>query len=881
MEKTKRDKNKGLSISNRLLIVFLGVVILVSTLLTVVYYVFIRNSIEERTRERISQQFETIDHLFTHDLKEILERELHVLASNPILDEFMMSSRLDVEINARALEKLFLKSIHYINCYQHISFVDYLGKEKVRVARTGRIRTYRDLGTSRLFAQIESGTPGSIHAEGVFMGKEGKAIFSMGIHKNDPDIGEFGGAVIIDHSLENFLGYLDTIRILGENPIWVFAPDGHVLKQPLSKQAFLDPRSCLSKGFQETLSFIPLKEGILFYQDLSIIPGKPLIRCAISVPSSLLMKDIRSVLEFVFVVFFLSIIVVSITVYYLSGYLSGPIVELANAAARLAKGDLSTQVRMNATGEVRMLVESFNQMANDLEKTTVSKEYVDNIIKSMIDALIVVSPDRKIIRCNGAACKLLGYQEKEMVGQPIEMVFGEESTNDHSGIGDVFARGFVNNTEKAYLRKDGREVPVLFSASIMRDRNKRIQGMVCVAQDITARKRSEKEKKELEAQLQRAQQMEAIGTLAGGVAHDLNNVLSGIVSYPDLLLMQIPEDSPLREPVLTMQSSAKKAATIVNDLLTMARRGVPTTEVVDLNDVISQYLKSPEYEKLRSYHPGVEVEKRLEGELLNASGSPVHFAKTVMNLVSNAAEAITDEGKIFISTENRTIDKPIKGYDRVEVGDYITLTVSDTGTGISSEDLGRIFEPFYTKKVMGRSGTGLGMAVVWGTIEDHKGYIDVESTEGKGTTFTLYFPATREETAKDRAPLPMEDYRGNGQSVLVVDDVKEQREIEVTMLTTLGYEAQAVSSGEEAGEYLRENTADLIVLDMIMDPGIDGLDTYKRITEIHPGQRAIIASGFSETERVREARRLGAKTYINKPYTLEEIGIAVKNELVS
>ena len=400
-----------------------------------------------------------------------------------------------------------------------------------------------------------------------------------------------------------------------------------------------------------------------------------------------------------------------------------------------------------------------------------------------------------------------------------------------------------------------------------------------VVRDITELKQIEEEKARLEAQLQRSQKMEAIGTLAGGVAHDLNNILSGIVGYPDLLLMQIPEDSSLRKHVLTIQESGEKAAHIVQDLLTLARRGVATKEALNLNDIISEYLKSPEHKKMKSYHPGVVVETNLEVDLLNISGSPVHLSKTVMNLVSNAAEAIIDWGKIFISTKNSYLDSPISGYDRVEEGEYVAFEVSDTGIGISSEDIDRIFEPFYTKKVMGRSGTGLGMAVVWGTVKDHKGYIDIQSTEGKGTTFTLYFPITRLEIVKEKAFLAIEDYMGNGESILVVDDVKEQREMAVTMLTTLSYVTEAVSSGEEAVGYLNEHTVDLIVLDMIMDPGIDGLDTYKKILEVYPGQKAIIATGFSETDRVREAQRLGAGTYIKKPYTMKKIGLAVRNEL--
>jgi CheY-like chemotaxis protein len=250
-----------------------------------------------------------------------------------------------------------------------------------------------------------------------------------------------------------------------------------------------------------------------------------------------------------------------------------------------------------------------------------------------------------------------------------------------------------------------------------------------------------------------------------------------------------------------------------------------------------------------------------------------------MNLVSNASEAMPDGGEIFISTENRYIDNPIKGYDDVEEGDYVMLVVSDSGIGIPSGDIERIFEPFYSKKKMGRSGTGLGMALVWGAVKDHKGYIDVKSTEGKGTTFTLYFPATRQQSTKDQLSLPIEKYMGRGESILVVDDVKEQREIAFSILSELGYSVTTVEGGDEAVEYLQHDAVDSIVLDMIMAPGIDGLDTYKKLIRRHPGQRAIIASGFSETARVKEAQELGAGQYIKKPYTLEKIGLAVKTEL--
>lgn len=398
-------------------------------------------------------------------------------------------------------------------------------------------------------------------------------------------------------------------------------------------------------------------------------------------------------------------------------------------------------------------------------------------------------------------------------------------------------------------------------------------------QEISERKRAEKERRYLETQLRKSQKMEAIGTLAGGVAHDLNNILSGLVSYPELLLMDLPADSPLRQPIITIQESGQKAAAIVQDLLTLARRGVSVTEVLNLNRLIKQYLTSPENDKILEYTPGIKVDTRLQEDLLNILGSPVHLSKTIMNLISNAAEAMPKGGEIQIATENCYIDKSIKGFEAVEEGDYVTLTICDTGIGISPGDIERIFEPFHTSKTMGRSGTGLGMAVVWGTVKDHNGYIDVKSELGEGTTFTLYFPVTRQKLPAEKQNISIDKYRGRGESILIVDDIKEQREIAAEMLKKLGYNVISVPSGEEALRYMSENQADLLVLDMIMNPGIDGLETYRKILEFHPEQKAVIASGYSESDLVREAQHMGAGTYVKKPYSFEKIGMAVKGEL--
>ncbi|MDD2465619.1 MAG: response regulator [Desulfobulbus sp.] len=387
------------------------------------------------------------------------------------------------------------------------------------------------------------------------------------------------------------------------------------------------------------------------------------------------------------------------------------------------------------------------------------------------------------------------------------------------------------------------------------------------------------ERQKAEERLVRAEKLEMIGTLAGGVAHDLNNILSGIVSYPDLLLMKLPPDSPLYPPLRTIKESGEKAAAIVQDLLTLARRGVTVREVVDLNKQVTAYLASPEFHLLQSHHPQIRVYTDCAPDLFNILGSPVHLAKSIMNLVTNAAESMEQGGEIQIRTENRYVDSSLRLYEKIGQGEYVVLEVKDQGCGISQEDLEKIFEPFFTSKRMGKSGTGLGMAVVWGTVKDHKGYIDCESTLGIGTTFTLYFPVTSQSHSLQLQETHLEEYLGQGEHILVVDDIAEQRQIASTILTELGYQVSTADSGEEAVRMASEQKFDLLLLDMILGEGMDGLDIYRRIIVFAPGQPAIITSGFSSTDRIAEAIQLGVGQYLKKPYMINKLGQAIRDEL--
>jgi PAS domain S-box-containing protein len=521
--------------------------------------------------------------------------------------------------------------------------------------------------------------------------------------------------------------------------------------------------------------------------------------------------------------------------------------------------------------------------ARTFEKMEESEEKYRDLVESANSIILRLDTKGNITFANLYAQKFYGYAQHEMVGMNIAGTI----------VPDIDSKGrpsslqierFLNDPEQYValeiqnLRMHGHTAWVSWSNRAIRDKDGNIIEILCVGNDITARKQAEEEKSRLEDQLLRVQKMEAIGALAGGVAHDLNNILSGLTSYPELLLMQIPEESPMRKVVTTIKKSGDKAAAMVQDLLTLARRGVSISNVVDLNAIVRDYFESHEFAKLKEYHPQAEFIVKLDNDLKGIMGSEVHLSKTLMNLISNAAEAMPAGGIITVSTGNRHLEMPLKGYDTVAKGEYAVLTVTDSGIGISQDDLNKIFEPFFTKKSMGRSGTGLGMTVVWSTVKDHKGYIDVESIEGIGTRFDIYFPVTQLVAVQKEEKGSIDDYKGT-ESILVVDDSEEQREITKSLLEKIGYAVDVVVSGEKAAEYIKEHDADLVILDMILEPGMDGFDTYRKILETREKQKAIIVSGFSETDRVRETIRLGAGSYLKKPYALIDLARAVRTEL--
>jgi len=502
-------------------------------------------------------------------------------------------------------------------------------------------------------------------------------------------------------------------------------------------------------------------------------------------------------------------------------------------------------------------------------------DLLDSLIHNLPLGIAVWDRNKKIIHLNRSFTEITGYNREDIphVSKWAQLAYPDPDYKRH--VREHWIKSVKQDSLGEYkvTCKNGEVRDIEFRATFLSDFR-----IINTLIDVSRRNKNEqalRQSREIQA---RSRKMESLGLLAGGVAHDLNNILSGIVSYPELILIDLAADHPLRKPIEIMRNSGEKATAIVQDLLTVARGVAITKEPVNINSIIEDYKQSPDFKLLQQHHPSIVIKCSAGEGLFNIMGSRVHLRKILMNLVTNGCEAITSNGSVTISTENTSVETPIHGYDNVEPGDHVLLSVSDQGSGISDDDLERIFEPFYSKKVMGRSGTGLGLAVVWNVVQDHGGYINVLTTDA-GTTFNIYFPVTLQNRLEHDLSLDISEFNGNQELILVVDDIDSQRQISTSIIKRLGYRADTVSNGEAAVDYIKHQAVDLILLDMIMDPGINGRKTYEKILQYRPDQKAIIVSGFAETEDVKHTLKLGAGYFLKKPLKIQELGRAIQTVL--
>ena len=567
-----------------------------------------------------------------------------------------------------------------------------------------------------------------------------------------------------------------------------------------------------------------------------------------------------------------------------AGRLSRPLVEITATSSVIAQGNYSHSLPRSGIEELSQLSDSIGHMAAAIRKREM--ELKDNelkyreLVENTSNLVLRLECDLRIAYANHTIHRLTGVSAAEAIGRKIEdFIAAEDWPGMAEGIADWTARRLPSESVQCrMIHADGPVSHLLLTVNLHYLENGQLSDLNIIGHDITIRHRVEQQQKELERQRQQSQKMELLGLMAGGVAHDLNNILAGIINYPELMLLKMEPDNPLRPQLESIRKSGERAAAVVADLLTVARDSAAVYEVVDLNRIIAGYISAPEFQKLREIYPQIAFTFTPATNLWPCACSRTHIEKTVRNLVINAFEAIKTAGEVAVATANVGKGAIAAVTGTLTPADYVAVTVRDSGTGISEEDLIRIFEPFFSRKELGRSGTGLGLTVAWNSVREHGGTILVDS-DVHGTVFTVLLPASEAAPADAMEPVDATSIQGNGEHILVVDDEESLREIAGNMLTHLDYRVSIASSGENALAFLQSCQADLVLLDMQMAPGISGRETFTQIRERYPRQKALIASGFSTSRDVELTLQLGAGGFIKKPYSMVELGRAVRDVL--
>ena len=496
------------------------------------------------------------------------------------------------------------------------------------------------------------------------------------------------------------------------------------------------------------------------------------------------------------------------------------------------------------------------------------------LFHSISDLVYTQDLDGRLLSMNPALCEAFGYDEEELVGRRVSDFMEPKFVEAFEGeyLAKLKKEGRHEGTS-IYFTKEGERIYLEYRSSMVypKEGEPYISG---TGRDVTARILSETEKKKLQDQLSQARKMEAIGTLAGGIAHNFNNILMGVQGRTSLMLMDKAPSDPDYEHLRGIEEYVKNAVELTRDLLGFARGGKYEANPMDLNALIKH-----ENRMFGRTKKEIRVHGKYEKDLWAVEADRGQMQQALLNLYVNAWQAMPAGGDLYIQTENVILDEEDTKPYGLAPGRYVRISVTDTGVGMNDAIRERIFDPFFSTKDVGR-GSGLGLASVYGIIKNHNGFIHVYSEKGEGTTFNLYLPASEKEIAEEGPGMKRDKIQYGQGTVLLVDDEKMILDVGKKMLEKLGYRALSAGSGQEALDLYEKHgeEIDLVILDMIM-PGMGGGETHDRLKEIDGGVNVILSSGYSIDGKATEIMQRGCSGFIQKPFSVEGLSRKVREAL--
>jgi PAS domain S-box-containing protein len=531
--------------------------------------------------------------------------------------------------------------------------------------------------------------------------------------------------------------------------------------------------------------------------------------------------------------------------------------ELREANSKL---QLSQTATLDLLGELQDEIEA---RKNGEEALRESERRMRSIFRVAPTGIGILS-NRVLLDVNARVCEMTGYAREELIGKSAEIFYATQEEFNRVGTekySQIAERG-TGTLETLWKKKDGTLINIILSSTpiVSKDLSK---GVIFTALDITARKQAEEEREKLHAQLIQSQKMEVVGQLAGGVAHDFNNILTAIIGFGHLLVMKSEVNDPRWHYAKEIISSCEKAASITRRLLTFCRQDISEKSHLNLNELIASLQKM----LCRLIGEDLEFHFKPSAEKLPVIADPVQIEQVLMNLATNARDAMPGGGLFSIETALLPVDEEFVAMHGFGTpGDYAVITVSDTGTGISQETRQRIFEPFFTTKEVGR-GTGLGLSVVYGILQRHEGYVRVYSDVGMGTTFQVYLPLERYREKASHV-VPYKASEGGFETILVAEDNRELLDVIQLTLSAWGYTVIATRNGEEAVAKFRESAEniDLLLLDIIM-PKKNGMDVLDETRSLRPDIKVLFMSGYPADIIKDRGQMKGEYAYISKPIT--------------